>query len=154
MPNYMTNVASYYITTEDLTEFLPDVATTKLQAMIDDVFAAIVALAPAVDQVCGDNPPLTNAQSGLVTSIARQAVVSYEKSDGGNVSTEQEMAGPFSKMTVVDSRSYKRGLLNGFQVEQLKALQVTLSGATNKSRAIEVDLLPSNWSYSSNNLGW
>lgn len=138
--------ADIYLLVGDVTEFLADETTEAMaQQMIHDVFSQMITHAPIVLET-----GMNESDQRLVTSILRAAVINYDLSKGGSVSTSQEMAGPFSKMVTTDSKNFRRGLLTGPQIEQLKELQAKLTSTTNTTaQAVEIDLLPESWSRSS-----
>lgn len=148
----MSMMSAFFIIPDDLVEFLPDTSPAKIQAMIDDVFANVVVLAPLLASY---NQNVTPDQTALVTSITRQAVIAYENSGAGALASEQESIGPFSMGRTVDSRQFRKGLLTGVQVQQLRDLNAALdTAAVSRSKAVEFDLLAADWAPRSGDLMW
>ena len=113
-----------FLSAGDLTEFIEDASTSKLTAIIQDVWAEVLSEAPSLGTEKANQ--LTDGQRDLVTSILRSASVAYEVSRAGALSTIQGMAGSYSEMNVIG----KKDVLTARQIRQLQDLEDSLNGAT------------------------
>jgi hypothetical protein len=114
-----------FIQVSDLTPFVPNIDGVKATAMIEDVEAQALLLAPCI----GDDD--FAATAGL-KAILRGAILRWN--DTGSGAAQQQSAGPFSMM--VDTRQERRGMFWPSEITQLQSLcGVATTGAYTLSMA-------------------
>lgn len=116
----------------DLQIFAPDIDPAKAQEMINDALALAARVAPCIDDADFEFEAAAKA-------IIRRAILRWNEQDGGGLTTKQELAGPFSHMTVYDSRATKGKLFWPSEITDLQDLCKTSVA----SGAFSVDTAPS-----------
>ncbi|UQE73844.1 hypothetical protein MYK68_14005 [Gordonia sp. PP30] len=118
------------LTADDITPFV-EIETTKLAAMIEDVVAMAVSVAPCI----ADD---AFAHDKAARAILRGAVLRWHAADSGAIT--QQAAGPFSQ--TIDSTTRKSGLLWPSEIAALQDLCRNATGGDGSAFAVDTLAAP------------
>ena len=119
-----------FLTVDDLIPFVSDLDAIKAEAMIDDLEAMAVLLAPCITEA-------GFVQDVAVRAILRGAFVRWYEAGSGALTQRQEQAGPFMLGQSYDTRQQRRGMFWPTEITQLQQLCSEAS-----SGAFAVDTVP------------
>lgn len=118
------------LTVEEILVFNPDLPTDKIEVLIRDGLALARRAAPCIDEDSFMYPEAAAA-------IIRAAVLRWAESGGGAISSQTNVAGPFTQQQSWDTRQARRSLFFPSEVTELQRLC-----QTNKRAAFSVDTIP------------
>lgn len=107
-------MAAVALTPDDLAPFA-EITTAKAEAMIEDVMAMAVRVAPCIAE-----ESLSPQDAAAAKAVLRGAVLRWNDSGSGALQTQQESVDDYSRNQTVDTRQPRRGLFWPSEIEQLQ----------------------------------
>lgn len=115
------------ITPEDIAPFADIEPPERLDAMIDDVTAMAILVAPCL----GNEAELDEEQKAAAKAVLRGAILRWN--DSGTGAFQSQTAGPFTVQ--MDTRQQRRGAFYPSEIEQLQS--ICADGTTGGAFAID-----------------
>ena len=134
-----------FLTVDDITPFLDiEVSTERLELMIDDVEAEALLIAPELADLATliTDDSKRSLVGRQVKSILRGALIRWAKFDGGMVSSETDVMGPFTNTRIVDTKTNHAGIFYTLEKDNLLRVLHGIVGK-NKTRAWGLDQIKS-----------